>query len=285
MKPKCLGIIIFFIFFLMTLCLFSDQRDNIYRIGVELEEQAAYLAQSSYDHFRGRDGALSDKEQAVLFKSEAFSASCRLFLKLTEESTNYYRSGYLRTNLFSAFVYLVDSFKELENEMDRAGVRPYTLNQCRRILDSMEHEFSRWPSADNLAYLHRNYVKARNATVYWIERISPGEYIRHPFKDLESIFKFNYELNRGNDPWKYLKEVPYDTLDKMDLGDMTELTFEGFLVIENTTRPHRPVYLIENGKKRGITSPAVLDRFGGWNKVYEIPAEIISKYPEGEPIK
>jgi len=284
MKPKCLGIIIFFIFFLMTLCLFSDQRDNIYRIGVELEEQAAYLAQSSYDHFKGRDGALSDKEQAVLFKTEGFSASCRLFLKLIEESTNYYRSGYLRTNLFSAFVYLVDSFNELENEMDRAGVRPYTLNQCKRILESMEYEFSRWPSADNLAYLHKSYVKARNATVFWIERIGPGEYIRHPFKDLESIFKFNYDLNRGKDPWQYLKEVSFDTLDKMALGKMTELTFEGFLVIENSTRPNRPVYLIENSKKRGVTSPAVLERFGGWNNVYEIPAEIIAKYPEGEPI-
>jgi hypothetical protein len=71
----------------------------------------------------------------------------------------------------------------------------------------------------------------------------------------------------------------------MDLGSPTELTFEGFLVIENSTRPNRPVYLIENGKKRGITSPAVLERFGGWNKVYEIPAEIIAKYPKGEPIK
>lgn len=285
MRPKCFGLITFFFFYLLIFNLHSDQRDNIYRIGVDLEKQAVYLAQSSYDYFKGRDGALSDKEQAVLFKSGAFSASCRLFLRLIEDSTNYFGSGYLRTNLFSSFVYLADSFKELETEMDRAGVRPYALNQCERILESIEYEFSRWPAADNLAYLHRNYVKARNATVYWIERRGPGEYIRHPFKDLESIFKFNYDLNRGKDPWKYLKEVPFATLDKMDLGSLTELTFEGFLVIEDSTRPNRPVYLIENGKKRGITSPAVLERFGGWNKVYEIPAEIIAKYPEGDPIK
>lgn len=270
---------------LMTFNLHSDQRDNIYRIGVELEEQASYLAQSSYDYFKGRDGVLSDKEQEVLFKSEAFLASCRLFLRINGESTDYFRSGYLRTNLFSSFVYLADSFKELEKAMEKTGIRPYALNQCGRILERIEYEFSRWPIADNLAYLHKNYVKARNSTVFWIERTGPGEYIRHPFKDLESIFKFNYDLNRGKDPWKYLKEVPFDTLEKMAMGSMTELTFESFLVIENTTKPNRPVYLIENGKKRGITSPAVLERYGGWNNIYEIPAEIIAKYPEGEPIK
>jgi len=46
----------------------------------------------------------------------------------------------------------------------------------------------------------------------------------------------------------------------------------------------RPVYLIEKGKRRGITSPQVLMRFGGWSKVYEVPSEIIDTYPEGEPV-
>jgi len=252
---------------------------------MDLEKQAVYLAQNSYNHFKGWDGALSEKEQAILFKSEAFSASCRLFVRLIEENTNYFRSGYLRTNLYSAFVFVADSFKELENEMERAGLNPYELNQSGRILERLEYEFSKWPSADNLAYLHRHYVKARNSTVYWIERIGPGEYIRHPFKNLESIFKFNYNLDRGKDPWKYLKEVPFETLEKMRLGSMTDLTFDGHLVIEMSTRPNRPVYLIEKGKKKGIPSPAVLSRYGGWNEVYEIPAEIITKYPEGEPIK
>jgi len=285
MRSKNCGLILLLLFFLWQPYLHSDQRDTIYMIGMDLEKQAVYLAQSSYDHFKGWDGTLSDKEQGVLFKSEAFAASCRLFLRLTEENTDYFRSGYLRTNLFSAFVYLADSFKELENEMERAGVRPYALDQCIRMLERMEYEFSRWPSADNLAYLNRNYVKSKNATVYWIERIGPGEYIRHPFKNLESIFKFNYNLKRGKDPWKYLKQVPFETLEKMRLGSTTDLTFEGHLVIEMSTRPNRPVYLIENGKKRGVTSPTVLSRFGGWDNVYEIPSEVIAKYPEGEPIK
>lgn len=285
MRLKSHKLIPFLLLLLLTVNLHPNQIENINVIGMDLENQAAHLAQSSYNHFKEWDGVLSEKEQAILFKSEAFSASCRLFLKLTNEYTGYYRTGYLRTNLYSAFVFVADSFKELENEMRRAGLRPYELNQCGRTLERLEYEFSRWPSADNFAYLHRHYVKARNSTVYWIERIGPGDYIRHPFKNLESIFKFNYNLNRGKDPWKYLKEVPFETLEKMRLGSMTDLTFEGFLVIEIGSRPHRPVYLIEKGKKRGITSPAVLSRYGGWGKVYEIPAEIISKYPEGEPIK
>jgi len=44
------------------------------------------------------------------------------------------------------------------------------------------------------------------------------------------------------------------------------------------------VYLIEAGKKRGVTSPRVLERLGGWSKVYEVPAEVIAGYPDGDPI-
>ena len=263
----------------------ADRRSYIYRLGTELEKQAVYLAQSSYDHFKGWDGAFTDQEQAVLFKTEAFAASCRLFLRLSEERSGYYRNGYLRTNLFSAFTFLADSFKDLEKEMDRARIRPYSVNDCQRLLERIEYEFSKWPATDNLAYLHQKYVKARNAAVYWIERKSPGVYVRHAFKNLESIYRFNYDINRGKDPWKYLVEVPYDTLMKMQQGSMTSLTFEGRLIIEMSNRPNRPVFLIQNGKKRGITSPAVLQRYGGWNKVFEVPVEVVNKYPEGEPIK
>ncbi|RLE01799.1 MAG: hypothetical protein DRJ11_08795, partial [Candidatus Aminicenantes bacterium] len=107
----------------------------------------------------------------------------------------------------------------------------------------------------------------------------------HPFKDLESLYRYNYQLKRGKDPWKYLVQVREETLAKMTRGEMIELTFEGCLVIEMSNRPNRPVYLIENSRKRGVTSPAVLQRLGGWDKVYEVPAEIIAKYPEGEPIR
>jgi len=286
MKPKigkCLSIFCFL--FLFVLSSFGQNRESIYRLGLELEKQATYLAQSSYDHFKGWRGTISDQEQAILFKSEAFSASCRLFLKLAGGSSDYFQTSYLRTNLYNAFMYLARSFRELEEEMERGGVRPYALANCHRTLDRMDYEFSRWPAADNLAYLHQKYVKARDATVYLVERRGPGVYVKHAFKNLESIFRYNYNLNRGKDPWQHLVEVSYETLDKMEEGPMIDMTFEGKLVIESSNRPNRPVYLIQSGKKRGITSPSVLQRFGGWGNVFEVPAEVIAKYPEGEPIK
>ena len=158
------------------------------------------------------------------------------------------------------------------------------LADCRRLLNRIEAEFSRWPSPDNLAYLDQKYVKARNATVYLIERKGTGLFIRHAFKNLESIYRYNYDRNGGKDPWAFLVEVAAATLDKMDEGEMIDLTFEGRLVIEQGSRPNRSVYLIEAGKKRGVTSPRVLERLGGWSKVYEVPAEVIAGYPDGDPI-
>jgi len=277
--------IVLFLFFSLTAAFYGDRREVIYRLGLDLEKQAVYLAQNSYEHFKGWNEEISNQEQAVLFKSEAFASSCRLFLKLAGETSGYFRAGYLRTNLYSAFIFLARSFQELEEEMKKAQILPYVLSDCRRTLDRMDYEFSKWPSADNLAYLHQKYVKARDAAVYLIEKKGPGEYIRRPFKNLESVFRYNYDLKRGKNPWKYLVEVSYDTLEKMEIGPLVSLTFEGKLIIEQSSRPSRPVYLIEGGKKRGITSPKVLLRFGGWGNVFEVPAEVIEKYPEGELVK
>jgi hypothetical protein len=262
------------------------QREDIYRLGVDLEEAARFLAESNFEHFKGWDGIISEQEQAILFKSEAFAASCRLFLRLSEQSSGYYVSQHQRTNIYSAYLFLLGAFKELNTEMKRGGLQPYALRDANRILERMDLEFSRWPAADNLAYLHHKYVKGRNSTVYMIERRGPGEYVLHRFKNLESIFKYNYDLNRGKNPWDHLVDVEESTLDKMEEGRMIDLTFEGFLVIEQSNRPGRGVYLIENGKKRGVTSANLItQRFGGWDNVYEVPAEVIRNYPDGEPIK
>jgi hypothetical protein len=263
----------------------ADRRTQLANLAQGLEQQATHLAQSNYEHFKGWNQTISDQEQAVLFKSEAFASSCRLFLKLTSEQSGYFRSGYLRTSLYNAFIFLTNAFDELDKEMQKAGIMPYEMRDIKRTLERMDYEFSYWPASDNLAYLHQKYVKARDASVYMIERKGPGKYMLHAFKNLESIFRYNYDINRGKDPWKYLAEVPYDTLRKMEEGPMIDLSFEGLLVIENSTRLNRSVYLIERGKKRGITSPRVLERYGGWSNVFEIPAEIIATYQEGEPIK
>lgn len=272
----------------LALLLFSvaraDRRPQIYNLALELEKQASFIAKSSFDHFKGWNSTITDREQAVLFKSETFLASCRLFLRLTGERSDYYQAGFLRTNLYNAFLYLTQAFRDLETTMREAGVMPYALSDCRNLLNAMDAEFSKWPMSDNLAYLHQKYVKARNDTVYMIERKGPGHFVRHAFKDLESLFRYNYDLKRGKDPWKYLVEVSPDTLEKMEEGSMIELNFEGWLIIEQSNRPNRPVYLIENGRKRGLTSPQVVQRFGGWGKVFEVPLEVIAKYPEGDPI-
>jgi hypothetical protein len=70
----------------------------------------------------------------------------------------------------------------------------------------------------------------------------------------------------------------------MRTGDLIERSFEGMMVIEPGTLPNRSVYLIQGGKKRGLTKAELVLRYGGWKKVYEIPKEIINAYPDGEPI-
>jgi len=262
----------------------ADRRVAILNLAVELEKVATVLAEDTFQYFKNRGGLIAEREQAILFKAEAFAASCRLFIRLTEERTGYFSAPYLRTNLFQAFVYLSRSFYDLEKEMRGSGVMPYALADCRRLLDRIDREFSSWPAEDNLAYLHQKYVKGANQTVYMIERRGPGLYVRHAFKNLESLYRYNYNLKRGKDPWKYLAVVSEEVLSNLPEGEMIELNFEGCLVMELGSGPNRPVYLIEKGRKRPLSSPQVLQRLGGWSKVMEIPAEVLRSYPEGEPI-
>jgi len=260
------------------------QRNRIYDLGVELERQATALARESFDHFRGWNGTITDQEQAVLFKTEAFAASCRLFLRLTESQSDYFQSDHLRTNVFNAFSFLLSSFGELEQQMRRGSLAPFGLSDCRRILGRMEREFAAWPDADNLAYLDAKYVKAADATVYLIEKRGTGIYVKRPFLNLESVFRYNYDRNRGKNPWQFLVETSEATLDKMKTEAMIELTFEGRMIIEQSTRQNRGVYLIQNGKKRPLARPETVQRLGGWGKVFEVPREVIDGYEDGDPI-
>ena len=277
--------LILFLFFSQASTANADRDRNIYELAKELTQLSTHMAQVSYDHYKGWGSEISDQEQAILFEAESFAASSRLFLRLTEERFNYFKTGYLRTNLYNAFVNLTRAYKDLEEESQKVGRVPYSLDDCRRLLERMEYEFSLWPSADNLAYLHQKYIKTLDATVYLIERKGPGEYVRRPFKNLESLFRFNYDQRRGKDPWQHLVEISTETLERMEEEEMVDLTFEDYLVIEMSERSNRPVYLIKDGKKCGITSPSVLERYGGWSKVYEVPADVINAYPDGEDIK
>lgn len=258
----------------------ASSRQDIRVLGERLARQADDLAQSSYDTFKGRKGEISDREQAVLFKTEAFATSCRLFLRLCEENTGFGGGDDLRTNLYNAYAFLTRSFRELEQNF-RSG----PMTDCRDTLGDMERAFAGWPDRDNLAYLHQKFVQADDQTVYVIERRRPGEYLRRPFSDLESLYRFNYLLHRTKDPWKYRVQVERATLEKMDLGEPVALNFNGCLVMDIVAAPNRPVFLIENGKRRPLSSPAALSRFGGWKAVFEVPADVIAPYPMGDPVQ
>ena len=262
-----------------------DRQRAVYEFAVELEQRAAFVAQSTFDHFRGWNNTITEAEQAVLFRTESFAASCRLFNRLAETTSGYYSRSYLRTNIYSAFLFLARSFNDLEVEMRRGGWRPFELEDCRRLLDRIEREFRSWPESESLISLDGKYVKGRNATVYLIERESAGTYIRRPFKNLESLFKYHYDRKRGKNPWEDFVEVEDRLLGRMKQGRTIALTFEGLMVVAQGEGRNRPVYLIEKGRRRGLTRPELVDRYGGWGNVFEVPQEVIDAYPEGPPVE
>ena len=262
----------------------SGARTQVFDLGQELERQAIALAQESFDHFRGWNGAISDQEQAILFKSEAFAASCRLFLKLTETTSDVLPRGQ-RPDEHLQRLHVPRPVVRRARERDaEGGVRPYALSDCKKILSRMERGFGSWPDPNNLAYLDQKYVKAADATVYLIEKRGLADFIRRPFTSLESLFRYNYDRNRGKNPWEYLVEVSEETLEKMKIEAAINLTFEGRMIIEQSTRKNRPVYVIQNGKRRPVANPSIVERRGGWSKVFEVPREVIDSYEEGEII-
>jgi hypothetical protein len=277
MKKNIFFTLIVILFLVATQSVSASNRQDIQELGDKLAQQAADLAQSSFERFKGWKGEITDQEQAILFKSESFAASCRLFLRLSEETTG---SDSLRTNLFNAYTFLARSFRELEKDF-----QSYALNDCRETLNDLDSAFESWPARDNLAYLHQKFVQASDQTVFLIERLQPGEYLRRPFASLESLFRYNYLQKRSKDPWKYRVQVDGSTLDKMARGEPIALTFDRCLIMDMIESPNRPVFLIEKNNKRPITSPAVLDRLGGWKKVFEVPAGVIESYPLGQPVE
>ncbi len=145
----------------------GDRRSFVGQLCVDLVRQAEYLSESSFEYFMGWNGIISNQEQAILFKSEEFTAACRLFNKLAQGQTNYFRAESLRTNLYNASRYVAGAFRQLEEQMRQGGMQgdfnrmrrdgrpfeqrmtrvaagPLGLAECRRILDRIEAEFSSW---------------------------------------------------------------------------------------------------------------------------------------------
>ena len=260
-------------------------KKDLLKLTDELEAKAIIVAQRSYEHFKDWDGVISDSEQRVLFNSSNFIASIKLFRKLLTESESYYSNRYINTNLYNAFRYIADYFDKLKESMYSLRISPYELRDIEYILNDMEGEFSRWGSSTNLSYLSSHYVKGRGDTVYFIQREGIGKYVKRPFKNLESLYAFTFFKMKKKDPWKLLKKISLKVLSTIPDGKPIDETFEGRLVFEKSKRSNRPVYLIKGGKKCPLASPSVLNRYGGWKAVYEIPREIIDSYPLGETIR
>jgi len=265
--------------------------DRLVRYAEELSTRADDLAASISERFDNRFESLRDSDIEVLYGSEKFLASCQVFLRLAEASAD---SGSRRAGLDAAFGFLSREFDDFEAVARRAGIRTYDLSDCADLLERMGREVG---ARRDYSYDREDrerdasdewigkYAKGSDSSVYLIER-QGLRIVRRPFKNLESLFKYNYDLDRGDNPWDYVAEVPAADLDRMKIGDPVERTFEGQMIIEPAGRKlNRSVYLIQNGKKRGLTEASLVTRYGGWNKVREVPKEIIDAYPDGDPIR
>lgn len=270
-----------------------DQGGRVVSLAAELERRASDAARSVSDLLLDRSGALADDQIAALYAAEGFAASSRLFLRLTERGSGYASRISSRTGLERAYRYLARNFNELEDAARRVGIQPYALGDCVSILRRMEAELGGGVIVDD--YVDRGraaeeewdgkYAKGRGVEVFLIERRGTGDFVRRPFKNLESLFKYNYDRDRGKNPWGFTADIPSNTLERMRKGAMIERTFEGQMLIETGTLPNRSVYLIRGGQRHGLTRPELVARYGGWGKVFEVPRDVIDAYTEGEPIK
>jgi PAS domain-containing protein len=144
-----------------------DRRSLISPLSADLVRQAEDLSQAGYEYFMGWNGTINEAEQAILFRTEEFAACCRLFNRLVQDQTGYYRREMLRTNLYSAFRYVESAFRQLESQMRTGGMAndfgrmrrdgrryesrlsqrpgsPLGLTECRRILSRIAAEFNSW---------------------------------------------------------------------------------------------------------------------------------------------
>lgn len=268
--------------------------DRLIRYAEDLSMRADELAASIAERFDDRFESLTDADIEALFGSEKFLASCRVFLRLAESRTD---SRSRRAGLDEAFTLLSREFNDFQTVARRAGFRTYDLSECADLLERLDREVGarRDYSYDREDRVDRDrvssdawigkYAKGPDSSVYLIER-QGLRIVRRPFKSLESLFKYNYDLDRGDNPWDYVADVPAEELDRMRIGDPVERTFEGQMIIEPAGRKqNRSVYLIQNGKKRGLTEASLVAKYGGWNNVREVPKEVIDAYPDGDPIR
>lgn len=272
-----------------------DPYARLAEYAAELENRTIDIVEAVSNQVIDTYGAWSDDQIAVLFASEGFASSSRVFRRLTERAGGSASRTSTRPGLERALRYVVRDYEALESASRLSGIRLYALTDCAAILRRIERELGVGPSFNDpgpalppppvLEDWDGKYAKGRDAAVFLIEKGNGGVFLRRPFKNLESLFKYNYDQDRGKNPWDHLVEIPAARLDRMRAGTPIVRTFEGLMLIEQGTKPDRSVYLIRNGKKHGLTRPELVARFGGWKKVFEVPRDVIAEYPDGDPIR
>jgi len=117
-----------------------DQGGRLVALAADLERRAVDFARSASDQIIDRGGTLMDDQIAVLFASEGFAASSRLFLRMTERGSGYTARMSSRSGLDRAYRYLNRDFNNLEETAGRAGIRLYALSECASILRRLNAE-------------------------------------------------------------------------------------------------------------------------------------------------
>jgi hypothetical protein len=197
-----------------------DQGGRLVSLAVELERRASDAAQSVSDLLLDRGETLGDEQITALYAAEGFAASSRLFLRLTERGSGYGARMSYRTGLERAYRYLSRDFNELEDAARRVGIQPYALGDCLSILRRMDTELGGGVIVNDNVDRGRaaeeewdgQYAKGRDVEVFLIERRGTGDFVRRPFKNLESLFKYNYDRDRGKNPWGFVAEIPANAL-------------------------------------------------------------------------
>lgn len=293
-----------------------DVRSRISQEANQLVMASEKLAFDSYNFLKGYNNAINADEQAVLFKTESFAASSRLFAKLAADS-NWYTEGYLRTNMFTAFTYLTQSFQELRNTVestqnkyqwsnrwqDNRPLPSYALGEVGMRINSIEYLYKGWPSSENPIYLSNANKYVQNphpnegAPVYMIRRLGEGVYEKVPFSSLEALFVYHQKfLKRGTKAWPWDNNVTtsWETLKSLATSNET-LTFafqSGDAIVVGGGAPKGKWESPNSGVKL-VTGPGQATGFGSpeelaahfklpvskaWDKVYRVPQEVFDRY-------
>lgn len=277
-----------------------DRSERLADLAIDLERKAVEIVDDVNGRFFDRNASYdrnrswADDQVEALFASETFAASSRVFRRLAEGDRGFDSRMTVRQGMERAYRLLYRDFETLEESARRARVQSYALTDCRDLLRRIDREIGPGGARpidpitpDRLGQDDwiGKYVKGPNASVFLIERRADGAWVKRPFKSLESLFKYNYDQDRGENPWGHMAEVSAAELSRMRTGTEIERTFEGQMIIETGTSTNRSVYYIQGGKKRGLTRPELVARYGGWKKVYQVPRDVIDAYPEGDPIR